>query len=967
MRMHRVWSRLRFGLGVLALLGAFGSPLLAQSDMATGTLQGWVTDTEGAVLPGVTVTASNRETGFARSQQTDSDGRFHIRLLPPSTYTLGVKLDGFAPYQQQGIRVQIGDVSTLRIRLELATVIDQVTVTGEAPLVETARPSITTTVSSEWVEAMPINGRNFSELVALMTPQAVPGGFGRLSIAGDEGMHNSFNVDGADANSGFFGEPLGGALPPFTYSQSAVQEFQVLRASYNVRFGGASGGIVNMVTKSGTNIYHGGVVASFQDDSFTTTDALGVEQNDFERLQAGFNLGGPISRDKAHFFVAYEGQRKDENNRGEPIGLPPELEPAFNAKLASLGIDPRTEYDFVGTNDVDVLLVRLDWTVSDQHLLWFRNNWMDQRGENRTFAFLTAGKSNRGTAANSFNSSVLTLNSVLGRRSFNEAIVQYVPSSRPNTANHLATPQTSISFFDAVIGQSFILPNDLDDARLQLQDNFTLQQGGHTLRFGVDYSYIDFDNFFLFNRGGFHLVPSYEEFVKEQPCVEFNGFLPCFYQQSFSPTEGRLSYETHLLSLYAGDEWAASPSLTLEYGLRLDYQNNPSAQNPNPLEPRTANIPDDTNLAPRIGFAWDVRGDGRSVLRGGAGIFYSWTATLVPATSILNNGVNSTSVFLTQFSPFFPGYPNRLPPEFGELGLQPPDINLMDPDFENPETYRFSLGYDQAVGSDWRLGAELTYSESKHRVRMWDVNLDPTPVGLTPDGRPIYGVNNPFPNQARLDPNFNQKLQFTSDVEAEYFAVVLTAFKRLSRNWMFDANYTYARLKDHDTAETDLFAIFPEDHYNLEQDWGWSNSDVRHQAVTSGTYSAPYGFTFSFLGRYLSGYPYTGFAESDLNHDNFFYDRPGPDPNLGLDSHLDRNSFRTDGFFTLDLRLAKSFHLTGPNQIQLIVDVFNVTNHDNFPAVDTNFTRLGELNPDFGAPLVAGLPRTWQVTVRYSF
>ena len=197
--------------------------------------------------------------------------------------------------------------------------------------------------------------------------------------------------------------------------------------------------------------------------------------------------------------------------------------------------------------------------------------------------------------------------------------------------------------------------------------------------------------------------------------------------------------------------------------------------------------------------------------------------------------------------------------------------------------------------------------------------------------------------------------------------MVLTAFKRLSRNWMLNANYTYARLKDHDTAESDLLSITPEDHYNLEQDWGWSGNDIRHKAVASGSYTAPYGFTFSFLGRYVSAHPYTGFSEFDLNHDNFFYDRVGPDPALGLSEHLERNTFRGDTFIALDLRLAKSFRLTGPHRIQLIVDVFNVTNQDNFPVVDTNFTRLGELTPDFGEPLLAHPPRTWQVTARYSF
>ncbi len=965
---HIRWNR-PWGLVVTTLLlFVAATSAVAQSDMATGTILGTVTDTAGIGMPGVTVTASDGATGFSRSQQSDGEGRFQIRLLPPSTYALKAHLDGFAPYEQLGIRVRVGDIANLRIQMELVTVVEQVTVTGSAPLVETARASTTTTVTAESIDSLPIDGRNFAALVALAPQTTIV--IGRPSIAGGEGLNNSFNVDGADNNSTFFGEALGGIQPPFTYSQSSVQEFQVLRASYNVRFGGAAGGIINVVTKSGTNTYHGGAVVSFQNDAMTTTDALGIEQEDFERIQAGFNIGGPIQRDRFRFFIAYEAQRLDANNRGRPVGLTPELEPAFDAKLTSLGIDPETEFNFIFTDDADVLLVRLDWAINDNHLLWFRNNYLDHGGDNSTFSFLTSGRSNRGRNENGFNSSVLTLNSVLGRRSFNEAIVQYVPAKRPNLANYTLHPQTSITFnFQAVVGQSWILPNELDETRLQLQDNFTLQQGRHSLRFGVDYSYLDFDNQFLFNGGGWYIMPSYEEFVREQPCAD--PFTGCFYQQAFSPVDGKLQFESHLLSLYAGDEWTVNPRLTFEYGLRLDHQDNPSPQNPNPLEPRTAQIPDDTNLAPRVGFAWDVRGDGRSVLRGGAGVFYSWNPTLIAADSVLQNGVNSNSVFLSTFAPIFPTYPDRLPPEFGQL--QPPNISFMDPNFENPETYRFSLGYDQSFGSSWRLGAEVTYSESKHRVRNWDVNLDPTPVDFFPDGRPIYGYD-PFSGSfARLDPRFNQKIQYTSDVEAEYFSVVLTAFKRLSRNWSLDANYTYAKWNDHDTAETDLINLFPEDHYNLDQDWGPSDLDLRHQAVISGVYTAPYRFTFSFFGRYNSKFPYTALLSGDANQDQFNFDRPGPDPNLGLTSHLGRNSLRGDSFAKLDLRLSKMFTLSGPHELEIMVDVFNVTDNDNFRAFDNIFafedfvTGAYFPNPNFGEPTFAAQPRTWQVSARYRF
>jgi outer membrane receptor protein involved in Fe transport len=694
------------------------------------------------------------------------------------------------------------------------------------------------------------------------------------------------------------------------------------------------------------------------------TDALGHRQDDFDRRQGGFNVGGAIKRDKLHFFLAYDAQRRDQNALRQPLGLASELEAAFDARLASLGIDPDAEFDYVVTNDTDVFLLRLDWILGERHRLWLRNNRSGQRGDNLTFAFPTSGQSSLGREENPVHSSVLSLTSVLGSRTFNEAIAQYSLAERPRQPNFTAVPQTAIGGFDAVFGQGTILPSSLDEDRLQLQNNLTLLRGNHTLRFGLDYSHLEFDNSFQVARGGFYFLPSYEEFLEDAPCSVIKpGQPPCVYAQAFSAVDGQVSFDTDLLSAYAGDEWRLNPDLTLEFGLRLEHQENPSAQNPNPLEPRTASIPDGTNLAPRLGFAWDLEGNGRSVLRGGAGVFSNWTPSLLVSNAVLGNGVNGSTVILFQgFSPFFPEYPNRLPPEVGALGGAPPDIFLFSPDFENPETTRYSLGYERAVAESFRFGAEGTYSESRHRARQWDVNLDPAPIDYFVDGRPIYGGP-----QARLDPRFGQKLQFTSDAEAEYLSVVLAVLKRYSRNWSLLANYTYAESRDHDSFETESIATAPEDHYNLEQDWGWSSSDVRHRVVVSGVYTAPYGFTLAFVGRYRDAFPVNALAGFDLNNDGTGFDRPGPDHVLGLDRHLARNSFRGSSAATLDLRFSKAFAPVRDHEFEAMVEVFNVTDEAVFTAFDTAFVRFGQLNPVFGEPIQASQPRTLQIGLRYRF
>jgi hypothetical protein len=937
-----------------AILSAAGGVLHAQSGIATGSLRGQVRDLAGEPLSEVRVTATEVRTGLRRSQSTDSQGRFELLLLPPGEYTVAAELAGFATSERRQVRLRVGETRSLRLGLEPATVTDLLLVSGAMPLVDTSRTSSTDTIERRAIEVLPSNGRDFRDLM-LLAPQ-VGESQGRPTVAGGEGMMNSFNVDGADSNSLF--------LPPFSYSQAAIREFQLLRSSYNVRFGGAAGGIVNAVTKSGTNDWRGGAFAFFQDGGMVAADALGNEQDEFERRQLGVDLGGPIRRDRLHLFLAYDSQRRDQNALRRPLGLAPGLTAAFDAKLLSLGIDPESEFDYIITNDADVVLLRLDWALGDRHRLWLRNNFSDQGGDNSTFAYLTSGRSNLGREESSFNSSAASLISVLGGRTFHELIAQHSPATRPRRANSTAVPQTAIGVFDAVIGQGLILPSSFDEERLQLQDNLTLQRGDHSVRLGLDYNRIEARQRFLLSGGGYYLIPTYEEFLRAVPCaVPVPGQPPCIYIQAFSQRHGRVELDTQLVALHAGDLWRPRPNLTLEYGLRLEHQENPSAQNPNPLVPGTAVIPDDTNLAPRLGFAWDVMGDGRAVLRGGVGLFHGWTPSLLIATAISSNGVNGSSLFLFQgFSPVFPRYPERLPPEAAGIGGPPPDIFLFSPDFENPQTKRLSLGYERAVGEELRLGAELTYSKSSHRARQLDVNLDPTPSGFFADGRPIYGGPG-----ARLDPRFGQQLQFTSDAEAEYLSLVLSAVKRYSHNWSARASYTYAESRDHDSAETDQIVFLPEDHFNLDQDWGWSDRDVRQRLVVAGSWAAPRGFTLSFVGSYRSALPINAFAGSDLNNDGSSFDRPGPDPVLGLDSHLRRNSFRGSSAAALDLRLAKAFSFSEDRALEAMIEIFNLTDEEIFVAFDPDYLRFGQPNPEFGMPLRAARPRSLQLGLRYRF
>jgi len=951
--------RLIFGVLAAVLLAVAPQMGWAQSNVATGQIFGTCADPDGAMMPGVIIQVKNNATGFNRGTVSDATGFFRLDLLPSGTYDVRGDMSGFKSEIRRGVVVTLGSSVKVEFKLALSAVEEEIVVTAESPVIETTNASVSAAISDTQIANLPLSGRDFTDFVVL-TPGAIADdvdqtahGRGGINI-GARGIQNSFNIDGTGNQSSFFGEERGGTRPPFTFSQAAIKEMQVIRNSYNLQFS-AGGGVINAITKSGTNQFHGQVFGYYTDDSMRSTDALGRDSDSFEQIQYGLALGGAIVKDKFHFFVG-----ADTQDFSEPqLHGFDEFDDSMIAPWESItGLDYDQEVGDIGaTNDALVFMVKFDWQISNNHLLTLRDNWSTQEGLNLTSNSFTNGWSTNGIEENSFNSLVLTLNSVLSENVFNEAYFQYALEERPRSANVDTIPEAAVGAWPnsyATFGQNQFLPNFLDEKRFQFIDNVTFYSGNHSFKAGVNIDLVNFDDGFYRYGGGAYSYDGWDEFFADTPFS---------FTQAFSPTDGTVKFDSKYYALYAQDDWRTSPNFTLTYGLRYQVGKHQKPFETNPLYPDTGQIPNDgNNWAPRVGFAWDINGDGKSVLRGGGGIFYDWTPTLLDANALLANGIRVVRVSQRCSRDDCPEYPNI----YGGIGDLPEaggvDIFVFDPAFEDPETLRFSLGYEREIARDLSVGADVIWAKGTNLERKWDQNIAQVD-GTTPDGRPLYCYECVYDE-------FDQIMQFTSDAESEYKAFVLLIHKRFSGRWLLDASYTWSDSKDNDSNERSVSSssAFPQDQFDPRKwDWGPSGFDITHKFVASFAYQLPANFMVSAIGSYRSGFPYSAGDSRDNNHDSYRNERAMIEEN-GTAYQVGRNTYNQPSDKNLDLRLSWTAVFGQGLSLELIFDAFNVTNEaswwtSNFGLVNSD----GSLNPTFGDLNRVGDPRHYQFGARFQF
>ncbi len=965
--------RLILGCVVLALVVLAPSTLLAQSNASKGQIFGTATDPEGSVMPGVTVEARNTDSGFSRSAVSDASGFYRMDLMPVGNYEIRAALPGFQTQIFRDAYVGLGSSLRMDFAMALSAVEEEIVVTAEAPVVETTNPNASASVSDEQIANLPLNGRDFTDF-ALLTPgatfgdtNAVQGARGGLNV-GARAIQNSFNIDGANNQSSFFGEERGGTRPPFTFSQAAIKELQVVKSDYGTQFS-SSGAVINAITKSGTNTFSGELWTYYTDDSMVSATAGNDqvdprEPTDQSQLQYGFAIGGPIVRDKLHFFASVDAQDFEIPYFVNFDEFPMNRIADFEA-LTGLDWDMETggqtsEEDFgeiPTTNDALVFLVKLDWQLGADNLLSIRDNYSTQEGENLTSTFDNTGRSNNGLEENSFNSLVASLNSVISETIFNEAYLQWSVEERPRTANNTTIPEAGVFPFLAAWGQNQFLPNFLDENRIQLIDNMTFYSGSHSFKVGVNLDFVSFDDgFFRYGTGSY----SYNEWEGEDEGF-LDGGIPFSYTQSFSDYDGKVKFTNNYYAVYFQDEWRATPSFTLTYGLRYEFQQHDQPKETNPLYPLTGQIPQDkNNFAPRVGFAWDVNGDGKSVLRGGIGMFYDNTPTLLDANAMLTNGVRviSYSVRCQSEPGVCPVWPGTWASQADAGSAVRPDIFVYDESFENPETLRFSLGYERELVRNFSLGLNVIWQDTKKLQRKWDQNLAPD-GGTTPAGRPTYDSRANYSD-------FDQIMQFFSDAEQEYRAVIIHGQKRFADRWFLDFSYTWSSSKDHDSNERSVSSSsdFPQDQFNLDYSWGYSNFDATHKFVTNFGWQLPANFMVSGIFTWRSGFPYSALDRNDNNGDSYRNETAQVEVSPGVFEQFDRNTERQPDFTTFDLRLSWTANLGKSMQLELIGEVFNLFNSSNWLVGSSNFYYTSDT---FGLNSLPGEPRTFQIGAKFRF
>jgi len=1020
-------SRIRTTLALVALLA---TAVRVSAQGTTGSVSGFVTDDTGGALPGATVTVRQIETDQKRMIITDGAGRYRAQQLAPGPYEVTVELSGFRSARAPQLALTVGQDAVVNLVLKVGGVAEQVLVTGESPLVNMRQSSVAALVDETQIRELPLNGRDFSQLTLLQpgvtsspsTARQVDRGMGtQVSIAGARPNQISYQLDGTDVNfqgNGSPGSAAGGLLGVET-----VREFQVLVNNYSAEYGRSTGGIVTAVTRSGTNTFRGTLFEFNRDskfDSRTFFDDPNADIPPLSRNQFGGYVGGPIVKDRTFFFGSYEGLRQD---RGltTPARVPSRatrartdisaatrpyllLYPEPNGVESADGTGLYTSQVVEPTKE-NYAVGKVDQTLGGGQSVSVRYSFdkasVVQSQTLPLFGIQTGTKAQFVVGEHKWILRSNVLNTV--KVAWNKAYESTTSIANiPVDPALFFIPGTQLGVLGvsglSSLGPDANTPTFVDLKSLQIVENFIWSRGSHNVKTGLNFTRWFNDQDSSFDRGGNYVFNSVNDFVLNRPNT-FEGQAPG------STTERH--WRQNLVGLYVQDDWSAKRTLTLNLGLRYEFVTTPVETNG-----RMASMPDlqaaattpggpifDNptlkNVAPRAGFAWDITGDGKNALHGGAGYFYE------PILSNLYRAYgNRTPPFYNLINPRSPSFPT--PPTSGSSSLL--RLDLVDYYLRNPYRVQYNVTYQRELAAQTVATVGFVGSRGYRQIR--NVEYNQAIPQIQADGRYFFPAGS-----TRRNPNFNSMRLRTTDGLSWYKGLIAGASRRFSGGLALQASYTLGKSEDlgsqaigsgdFDNSFQPRYAFDPNDNKGL------SDFDIRHNFVFNYTWELPFGKTLAGMAKGFasgwqlsgivalrSGIPFTPVLGVDRaralprsggagqrpslvsgcslnpvlgNPTQYFDANCFSLPDAGYFGDVPRNTIIGPGFASWDMAVFKNIAMGAARRLQLRLEGFNITNRANFglPA-STVFNSAGRV-ANAGEITTVAPARQFQFGVKVEF
>lgn len=998
-----------------ALCCALLLPVAALGQSANAALSGSVKDDTGAVLPGASVVVRNAETSLRREVTTDARGRFAAPNLPPGPYEVTVTLSGFAKLVRSGVRLTVGSETVLSLGLSVRQLEDKIEVAAEQPAVELTTASTGTLISEDQIKGLPLNGRSFIEL-ATLTPgvqltqtggRTTSTGFGaKLSVNGSRYTANLFTLDGTSLNDEY--SQAGGASGN-VLGVEAIREFRVLTNSFSAEYGRHTGGVINAATKSGTNAIHGSAFEFHRNDALDSRNFFDNPANvpNFTRNQFGFSLGGPIQRDKTFFFVTYEGLREDLgqtrifNVPSDALRSSTAVNPAIRPFLLSYptangrSLDAnRGEYVQVGTRTTKehYAMARVDRQFGPGSRVFARYTFDDGRVDNPS-------RVNTGETTKT-RSQYLTVehNAVRGAGFVNRlqfGMTHVALDGYDYVLDGITLPRqtfTDVSRGIATIavtglatwGGSTTNPKIHRFGVFQLSDTANWIKGKHNLKAGAAVDFIRYDLTSDFTSMGNFTFTSVTDYIASRPST-FEAVMPG------SDTSRKLRQKA--FGFFVQDDLRLSSKLTLNLGVRyepttgvtetqgrlsqlIDFASPTATLNDATVLDELFQNPSKGTFAPRFGFAWDPKGNGKMAIRGGAGVFYDLITLGTPF-------VQNTSVRVPPFTnrgglqaPTAIDFPNAYTTQRAALAGQVA-LEGIQYDLDQPVMYKWNVNVQREIAG--RVSVEVGYSGSHGQNLVRQIFTNGRVAIPDASGRLFVPAGTPL-----RQPNFQRMRWRVSDASSDYHGLTVGVMRR-STSLNVQASYTFSKSIDDGASAlggNDFDSEGGGSRYLFSKDRGLSPFDTRHSFVGNVTYSLPFGkgsglfsaalrnWTMSALVRARSGYPFSVFTGIDRSLQQFAPRYPDLCPGAsnnpirgGADRYFDptafclqpsgyignlgRNTLSGPNLFTLDMVLERSIRLGGERALQLRVEGFNLTNRVNLSLPTGAATNLFAANGSY--------------------